>query len=269
MPVQDPCGTAGKRSSIEGKMTEDEEKDIDLIEKYHKGVLSDHERRQVTERMAGDPVFATMVEDYTDIFSGIRSAGKEKFKATVAEWETEIKREEQQNKDAGFFSKYWQLAAVLLIVALVAVYFLVPGKETPEALYASYFVPYEDVLSVRDNSETWLTEAMHFYNQKEYSAAADRFRRYIIFSSTDPKELSTETFYWGISLLESGKPDEAVAILGSVIYHEGLLKEQAEWYRALAYLKMGDIESCRNQLMEINRDGNDYQMKAAELLGKL
>jgi hypothetical protein len=272
MPDKDTRSVAGEGCSNEGEMSESEERDIDLIEKYHNGTLRTAENQAVKDRIASDPVFASMVEDYTDIIEGIRSSGKEKFKETVAGWEEEIRAEEQQkSKSIGFIlTKYWPIAAAFLIVVLVAIYFLVPrNARTPEGLYASYFVPYEDVLSVRDNSNTSLTEAMHFYNQKEYAAAADRLGRYIISSSADPKTLSTETFYWGISLLESDQPEDAIAALSSVVDHQGLLKEQAEWYRALAYLKLGDIESCKKQLNEINRDGHDYQSKAASLLNDL
>jgi TolA-binding protein len=250
-------------------MTESEERDIDLIEKYHNGTLRTAENQAVKDRMASDPVFKSMVEDYTDIIDGVRSAGKEKFKLDVAGWEKEI-RSEEQKKSKGIvflFNKYWQAAAVFLIVALVAVYFLLPqNTNTPEALYASYFVPYEDVMNVRDGSDdVLLTEAIHFYNNKEYAAASKRFQNYV---SEKPTDLNAQ-FYLGLSLVESGKIEDGIDALGLVINGKGLLLEQAEWYRALAYLKLGDIESCKKHLNEINHEGHDYQSKAASLLSDL
>jgi TolA-binding protein len=268
MPDQDTRGTAGEGCSIEGEMSESEERDIDLIEKYHNGTLLTAEHQAVKDRMASDPVFKSMVEDYSDIIDGVRSAGKEKFKAEVAGWGKEIRAEEQKKSKgiAFLFNKYWQIAAVFLIVALVAVYFLIPrNTNTPEALYASYFVPYEDVMNVRDASNVLLTEAIHFYNNKEYAAASERFQNYV---SEKPTDLNAQ-FYLGLSLIESGKVDDGIDALTLVINGKGLLQEQAEWYRALAYLKAGDIESCKKHLNEINREGHDYQSNAQILLSDL
>lgn len=268
MPDQDTRGTAGEGCSIEGEMSESEERDIDLIEKYHNGTLLTAENQAVKDRMASDPVFKSMVEDYSDIIDGIRSAGKEKFKIEVAGWEKEIRAEEhRKGRGVSFlFYKYWQIAAVFLIVALVAIYFFLPkNADTSEALYASYFVPYEDVMSVREGSDVLLTEAIHFYNNKEYSAASARFQRYV---SEKPTDLNAQ-FYLGVSLVESGKVEDGIDALTLVINGKGLLLEQAEWYRALAYLKLGDIESCKKQLNEINHEGHDYQSKAASLLSDL
>lgn len=268
MPDQDTRCTAGEGCSIEGEMSESEERDIDLIEKYHNGTLRTEENQAVKDRMASDPVFASMVEDYTDVIEGIRASGKEKFRAEVAGWEKELRAEEQQkSRSIGvFFSKYWSIAAALLIVALVAVYFLVPQKAGgANELYTAYFVPYDDVMTVREESNALLTEAIHFYNNKEYTAAAERFQNYVTENQND---LNAQ-FYLGLSLIESGKVNDGIDALGLVITGKGLLKEQAEWYRALGYLKLGDIESCKKQLEEINREGHDYQSKAVSLLSDL
>ena len=248
-------------------MTEREENDIDLIEKYHKGTLSAAEVQAVKARMESDAVFAAIVTDYTDIIESVRKSGKKKFKATVAEWEAEIRHEEPHHSSKpGMFRSYWQLAAVFLLLAVAAIYVFYPaGKETPPDLYAAYFVPYEDVINIRDKANPLLTEAIHFYNEKQYELAADRFSK---FTTDYPDDLDAR-FYLGISLLESGRAEESISTFGEVIFGNGLLKEQAEWYRALAYLKLGDIETCKKLLGGVNRDGHDYRAKARDLLGKL
>ncbi len=54
-------------------MTDEEEKEIDLIEGYHKGTLSADELAMVQQRMSTDPEFAGKVADFTDIMKGIKS----------------------------------------------------------------------------------------------------------------------------------------------------------------------------------------------------
>ena len=247
-------------------MTEREENDIDLIEKYHNGKLSEQEQLSLKARMESDPAFAGMVTDYIDIIEGVKRAGKEKFKATVTQWEAEILNEQQHISDKpGVFRSYWQLAAVFLLLALASIYIFVPGKKSPQELYADYFVPYEDVISVRDEANPVLTESIHLYNEKKFDLASERFSKYI---TEHPDDLDAK-FYFGVSLLESARLEESISTFGVVIEGNGLLKEQAEWYRALAYLKLGDVETCKRLLNDINHDGHDYQEKAADLLGKL
>jgi tetratricopeptide (TPR) repeat protein len=267
MPDQDPSGAAGKGSTIEGeRMTEREENDIELIERYHQELLTPPEHQAVKARMEKDPVFAAMVADYTDIIEGIKVSGRQQITATVADWEAEIREEESQtNIIPGFFKKYWRVAAIFLLAAVAAVYIFYPVPEkTPQALYAEFFVPYEDVINVRDESNPSLTEAVHFYNEKEFKLAAERF---LIYVTDNPEDLNAQ-FYLGLSLIESGQTGEGITSLESVIKNKGLLKEQAEWYRALAYLKMGDVAVAKNLLNEINHDGHDYQAKAVELLDR-
>jgi tetratricopeptide (TPR) repeat protein len=268
MPDKDTGNTEGKGNSNEGgRMTEREENDIDLIEKYYSGKLSAQEQLAVKARMESDPAFAGMATDYIDIIEGVKRAGKEKFKATVTQWEAEIVNEQQHiSEKPGLFRNYWQLAAVFLLIALAAIYIFIPGgKQSPQELYVDYFVPYEDVISLRDVSNPLITECIHLYNEKKFDLAAERFSKYL---TETPNDLDAQ-FYLGVSLLGSARPEESISTFGMVITGNGLLKEQAEWYRALAYLKRGDVETTKRLLNDINHEGHDYRTKAAELLGKL
>jgi hypothetical protein len=268
MPDKDTGSTEGKGSSNEReRMTEHEENDIDLIEKYHNGTLSAQERLSLKARMESDPAFAEMAADYMDVIEGVKRGGKEKFKATVTQWEAEILNEQQHiNDKPGVFRNYWQLAAVFLLLALASIYIFMPGgKNSPQELYADYFVPYEDVITIRDISNPLLTESIHLYNEKKFELAAGQFSKYI----TEHRDDLDAQFYLGVSLLESAKTKESIAAFGLVITGNGLLKEQAEWYRALAYLKLGDVETSKKLLNGINHEGHDYRTKAIELLRKL
>jgi len=243
-------------------MSEQEENDIDLIEKYHGGKLSAEERRLLEARIKSDPVFGAMVTDYTDIIEGVKHERREKFKSTVKTWEAEILREQQPS----VFRTYWKLAAVFLVLALAALYIFIPGrKETPQELYADYFVPYEDVITTRDESNPLLTESVHLYDEKKYNLAVESFSKYL----TSHPDDHDARFYYGLSLLESGRPQESMESFDIVIKGNSLLAEQAEWYRALASLKLGDLSVTKSLLHEIDREGHDYRAKAAELLGKL
>src|ERR1041385_3104115 len=117
-------------------MTEEEEKDIDLIEGYYKGTLSADELVMVQQRINTDPGFADKVADFSDIIKGIRSHQQEQFSDTVAGWEKEIQSEKKSS------SKYiLRIAAALIIVVVASLVFFSKLNGSHEDLYAKYFKP--------------------------------------------------------------------------------------------------------------------------------
>ena len=241
-------------------MTEDEEKDIDLIEAWYKGTLSADELATVQQRIANDPVFAEKLADFTDVMKGIRSHEQKEFSETVAGWENEIKSEKKFS--TGFMLR---MAAALLFLVVGSFIIFSRTSGSNEDLYAKYFEPYEDVINVRGDAKPLLSEGMSAYNQKDYNKASDILLRFINENGAD---INAE-FYLGIASLEAGKTAEGLQYLHNVITGRGLLIEQAQWYYALGLLKSGDVQGCKYHLEQMNLEGHDYRERAASLLEDL
>lgn len=229
-------------------MTEEEEKDIDLIERYHNGALGDDELQSFKDRLATDPSFAQKTEDFRDIFIGIKAQGEKNFVEEVRQWEQEITNHKS-------FALNWKIAAGIILLIAATVYIYYP-KQNETDLFTAYFTPYEDVISVRGEQAP-----MDAYNRKDYAAAVREL-------STSPGDLNTK-FYLGVSLIANGEAGKGVEALDEVITGNGMLKEQAEWYRALGLIQLKKIDEARSALQSINQPGHDYQEKAGELLEKL
>ena len=79
--------------------------------------------------------------------------------------------------------------------------------------------------------------------------------------------------YLGISLLGSGQAKEAAEVLERHLASTGgkpLFEEDAQWYLALAWLKMGDVEQARKQLSGISENPtHPRQSAAADILQQL
>lgn len=250
-------------------MTEDEEHDIDLIEGYHKGTLGADELQSFKDRMAADPSFAQKVEEFRDIFIGIKAHGEKKFSAEVASWEKEAKEEaanESDTKSASFTPRIWKIAAAIIAVAATAAIIFWPSsKPGNNQLFTYYFVPYENILAVRGEDDKQLQKAMDAYTHKAFPDAAKQLKAYL---GSKPDDLVV-LFYYGVS--EIGADNEATGIeaLTRVINNNGVLKEQAEWFIALGLLKDEKIEECKAALRSIDRTGHDYQQQAQKLLEQL
>ncbi len=76
-------------------------------------------------------------------------------------------------------------------------------------------------------------------------------------------------FYKGASFQNLGNYKDAIPEYTQVIGHgDNLFVEEAEWYRALCYLKLGDQENTRKQLLAIREKNGFYAGKAKAILKK-
>lgn len=238
--------------------------DIELIEAYFNKTLTMAEAEQFEMRIKADADFAEKVDDYKDIIGGIKLKGREDFQLEVAAWETAI--ENSTNRKKTIHWKYYRaLAAGIVLFVLAGLYFFIPrSSKNNQELFQDYFVPYEDVMSVRGDDE--LNGAFEFYTKGNYENTIPLFKSYLLKHPDDANVL----FYEGISELALGDTNQAVHSLEQVTKLKSIFKEQAEWYLALAYLLANKTDQAIALLKNIAaQPEHDYQSKANDLLLKL
>jgi tetratricopeptide (TPR) repeat protein len=77
-------------------------------------------------------------------------------------------------------------------------------------------------------------------------------------------------FYKGASLQNLGKYDDAILAYSKVLNHgDNLFLEEAEWYRCLCYLKMGNKVTARNELLAVLKRNGHFESDAKVLLRRL
>lgn len=252
---------------------DNEELDIELIEKYLKGTLTPEELKNFDQRIKDDADFAEKIEDYKDIIDGIQLASHHEFKAEVASWEEEIKAEEGKGKQLVFtpWKKYLSIAATLILLVTAGIYFLMPPKAVDsQHLFYAYFTPYEDIITVRgDESDVFqekLQQAMVHYNNQNYQGAITLFRSYL---ESKPED-DAARLYLGICFLTEKEFKKSIDSFDPIISTEGRFKDQAEWYSALAYLASQDLDRAKQSLSFIvDQQGHDYNKKAIALLKEI
>lgn len=108
-----------------------------------------------------------------------------------------------------------------------------------------------------------LKQAEEAFNAKKYAAAIPFFESVI-----KEKKTPEIQYFYGVSLLETNKIKEAEAVFNELKAGTSIYKNKAIWSLALSKLKQKDYESCKEILLTIPSDYEDYD-QVQELLKAL
>lgn len=191
-------------------------------------------------------------------------------KIRLKTFQTDKKLKPSAYRIAKTFPKYsltWWLAAASIIV-MFGLYFIFRSYQNPvnERLFSEYFSPYQNLLTMKGDQDQALSEAMYFYDMKQWDSAAYYFDR------TGSKDLdqSAISFYYGNVLLASGQTAEAEKLFLKIISgNDDRFLIQAKWYLALTYLKSGNTGKSVGILIELKSSQGVYGQRARELLNEL
>ena len=240
--------------------------DLDLIERYHRRLLTGIELDDFLIRQRSDKDFAQKVRSYTEIFEGIAYYGRQQaFAETILDWEKEIKagpqRSDSERPATGALKPearvvplnrrtiLWLSAAAC--VAFIIAFLVFLQNETPQTLASDYINTDLTTLSTTMDGETdSLTLGVGAFNDQDYARAEGIFR-----SLADNHELAPEVAeYLGITYLKSGKYDEAIAQFRKLISFTQLHVNPGKFYLAVALMKrseQGDAEEAKKLLEEV------------------
>jgi anti-sigma-K factor RskA len=243
-------------------MMEQEEKNIDLIEAYVKGTLSERERADFEKRQAEDPEFASAVEDYALIMKEINTSQAQHFAQKLKTWDDEIADRETRVIP---LRRILAIAATVLITVLAGGYlFSRYGATTRDnqQLFTAYFKPYPDAISQRSAEPGPLEQGMALYNQGDYVHAIPLLKTYI---ENNPHR--DATCYLGISYLATDQTSDAKTIFSDLLQHEpDMYTEIAAWNLALVHLKLKENELLKTALEEIiNQPTHLFRSQAKSL----
>jgi hypothetical protein len=229
------------------------------IDAYIEGSLSPEEKLEFEQRLTVDHQFRTEYETHLASLDVVKSYGALQIKERLQAFE---------NRRKGLpAKKVWIILAAAAFTGLfLASYYLIPfsSKDAPEQLFAFYFHPYRDPVSVRSGEvfEDIRDKANTAYRSGDFATAAAYYKQVAVPSEADH-------FYHAMSLLQAGQTENAIVLLSDIARVSGSYHEQAAWYLALAYLKTNRIEEAKAMLARIREKNYFMAEKAEELLKKL
>ena len=270
--------------------------DINLIERRLGNQLPKLELQSFNERLRSDSNFKEGFDSYQDAVIAIYLAGEadvrtilkaEQAKLTPSlTYSTDLKPLRPVYKPhlslrALRGRRGWLAAASIAFLGIAVYWIAFKNDNTSEKLLAAYYEPKINTWTkpLRDGEEskkqrqiaidkygevegTQLFTALTLYDNGAFDQASKAFNALHL-------QNDTLYLYQANALLKADKATEAIAVLDRIA-PTSVNKNEAQWYLAMAYLKLKNIDKTKEILRGLSTEGNKgYQAKSKDLLERL
>ncbi|GEL10701.1 Tetratricopeptide repeat-containing protein [Flavobacterium glycines] len=237
-----------------------EEKYI-LFGQYLQGEMSAEEKIDFEKKLSENHELASEFESFKEVQIQLETkfdfaADRDAFEANL---KTISKEHFKPQKTKVISIKTWTYLVAASVVLLLGLFLFNPSKPGFEE-YNQYENAY---LTERGDGIENLKQAESAFNAKNYKAAIPLFETVL----KENKSAEIQYFY-GISLLENNQIKEAEMAFNEIKLGNSIYKNKAIYGLALAKLKQKDYKGCKEILLTIPSDYENYD-KVQELLDKL
>lgn len=236
-----------------------------LIDSYKNGTLSPKELHEVEEMIDTNTDFKEELKLSNEIEEAVLDQDTMRFEKTVFSVHGEFSKIRRRRA-------IMQVAASILFVIVVGGLFwmLLPKMGSNYSQLADkYYKTYEPITAVRSGDQPLdqlLAEAFDMFTRKDFNKAARKFQDLLVLNPSN----NMARFYLGISLMENGKPAEAIPHMQEIVDQKDVLyKNQAEWYMALCFLKTNEKEKAIKHLKSLVSNSGHYKDQAQKLIKDL
>lgn len=231
------------------------EEHIAIFRARLEGTLSADEQVAFDAQIANDSDFKRAFEEFQKFEATLEDLETLETYDQVGKWENG----HQQTKKSPI-RKLWVATASLAAAAAVVWMVLVTNStESNEELVATYFEPYDNVVTVRGKKEV-LDKALLAYDKKQFSKALELLNQY-------PND-SIGIFYRAESLMALKRYDAAAKVYEAVIAQQGVFVEVATFHKAVALVGQDETEKAKSTLKQIP-ENSFYFNQAKDLLARL
>jgi len=242
-------------------------KDQHAIEAYLGQTMTSEERLAFEQRLSQEPTLSEVYENELAAREVIKEAGRLAMKDTLEALDSEIQKEPIQKKVIPLWAKRaMRVAAVFILFAGIYQVFFNPSGVSTSEVYDTYFEVYEAPSLVRDVSESpnWKL-VVDSYRGEAYNEVLPLLENA---KGEVPDYLIA--FYAGVSRMAGQEPDleQAIQNFDSVLATDNDYHQQAEWYKALALLKL-EKEEQAEVIFERIVATKSYQHEQAAAILKL
>ncbi|MES2797553.1 MAG: hypothetical protein V4683_16410 [Bacteroidota bacterium] len=217
---------------------------LEVIDEYMNGELSETQKQEVEKQIATDQVFA---KDFAMMLLA-KKAAKEvadlQRKKDFESLRSGIVLEKQDNIFSKRYVKVWAVAASLALI--IGFFWIFNTSESTEQLADNYIKTQLETLPVlMGTEEDSLQKGLGLYNKKSYQEA------YAIFEKIAPKD-SKALEYLGLAALQLEKYEVAIKSFEKLSIDE-TYKSRAKLLQALTYIKKGQKDKSFEIIKGINK----------------
>lgn len=234
------------------------------IDRYLSGEMDAGEKQAFEAELATNAQLAEDLATQRDMDAFLRrKAGRETLKSQLQDMSGPyFQAEKAAPKIVGIPRRRLLWAAGLAAAAALAFFVLRPLLLSPS--YERYAQFPQLALAEKSSGTRDWSEAETAFNEGNYAAAEPMLEAYL---EAFPGDRQAQLFL-GICKMELDRHEEAREIFRGFADADPSLRDYAEWYLALSYLKTKDIVGCREVLKDIPASSGFYE-EAGELLRRL
>ena len=223
----------------------------DYIEAYLQGRLPAEQAQLVEQELERKGELYEQMREALLIKALLWSYGREMEKA-------ELKRLAPRSLRPFVLRMVSMAAAIVLLTALVHT-FSQPPSPLEDTFRQYYTLPLDPEILTPIAKEDSLLYAGHYqFNTGDYAQASQTYQRWL--RDPDHQKRSEAHYYLGLSRMELGVYEKAIRAFRLAKDYE----EQARWYTALAYLKLGRLDRARPLIEHIRHAPRHYYQQRAE-----
>lgn len=242
--------------------------EFNQIDQYLSGEMKSQERLAFEARLAEDAELRRKLELQRDLLAGMDYHYSLELKKKLQAGDTPVSSSPKSGKSRPLFPWVVGIAATFLLL-LLAGYFYVSSTTSPTDLYAANYQPYPNIINPLERSgampEDTKSRALIAYEKGAFEKAIR------LFQEAEGPLSPGHHFYLGLSYLEIGNQNQAIARLQKVIESEDqTFYLPALWYQGLAYLSAQEVEAAEEVLKKLTEEEDStYYERAQEILSDL
>jgi len=216
---------------------------------YVSGDMAGEEQQQFEQVLQRDKTLQDNVRQYRQVQAALRTqlapdAQDKALSQTLHSLNEEyFGKTEAKIRPVGIYIKWASAAAAVALILVVNLFH--PWKQ--HDLFKEYSSLQMVTSTERgDHTDTLLQQATTAFNNQQFAAAAKDLQ--VI---SEKRQDAMITFYYGVSLIETGDMQKAREMLEQVYEGNSVFKYDAAYFMAISFLKEKDYAGCRKWLLNI------------------
>ena len=223
-----------------------------VFDQYLQGELSREAQLIFEKDLAENPELAASFQIFQEAQAHLSSKFgiEQERNAFIANLKTIASNQSETNRLKVVFFKPWMYAVAASVVVVMGLFVFEfssnPNFEDYNQHENAYFME-------RSEPNTTLKEAEIAFNAKEYATAISIFEALLKVNKTPEIQ-----YFYGIALLENNNIKESEVVFKALQSGNSIYVNKAIWSLALAKLKQKDYTSCKEILLTIPSDYENY-----------